>query len=411
MQRQLTIALSILLLVACANAGAAPAGTAGEAARPGVSAVPPPIDVTLVAEHRRILAVADGVAGPRVDGIVGMDGQTVLTAESGELVWRDGVGGAVSSRIGRVDDVVPLVTDLDGRYVALGPPPADAAPGTIAPGRTETTIVVLSSSGDEHRVTLAGNVVPEAFSTELGTGRAPFVFLLEYLPAEAPTHYRVRVLDPVSGQLSWPFNLRDKTQPVDTEMAGISRDQVVAADRGLLFTLYRGHHAGEGTDYAFVHVLGMAGGVWCLAVPTELDLATVPGAVAVSPDESTLYVASANGLLATYDIDAVLDAERDPSASRVGGGLPGGDERPALTVAERGPIVAQGGTVVWLDTDLLRTAEVRLDATVTALGATSGDEVIAAAGGGLVALTAGGAGGAVVALPEEVGRVSLILPD
>ena len=35
------------------------------------------------------------------------------------------------------------VTDLDGRYVALGPPPGEVAPGTIAPGRTETTIVVL----------------------------------------------------------------------------------------------------------------------------------------------------------------------------------------------------------------------------------------------------------------------------
>ena len=156
----------------------------------------------------------------------------VVNVESGALVWREGVGGAVASRVGLVDDVVPLVTDLDGRYVALGPSPGEVAPGTIAPGRTETTIVVLAPSGEEHRVTLAGNVVPEAFSTELGTGRAPFVFLLEYLPAAAPTHYRVRVLDPVSGALSWPFNLRQKELSVDTEMAGISRDQVVAADRG-----------------------------------------------------------------------------------------------------------------------------------------------------------------------------------
>ena len=314
----------------------------------------------------------------------------VVNVESGALVWRDGVGGAVSSRVGLVDDVVPLVTDLDGRYVALGPPPGEVAPGTIAPGRTETTIVVLAPSGEEHRVTLAGNVVPEAFSTELGTGRAPFVFLLEYLPAAAPTHYRVRVLDPVSGALSWPFNLRQKELAVDTEMAGISRDQVVAADRGLLFTLYRGHHAGEDASYAFVHVLGMGGGVWCLAVPAELDLAAVPGAVAVSPDESTLYVASANGSLATYEIDAVLDADRDPSASVVVDGLPAGDDRPALAVTDAGTVLAQGAGVVWLDDRLAPVAEVRLDATVSALGTTRDGDVVAAAGDRLVVLPGGG---------------------
>ena len=361
----------------CADAGASFGGAPAERGRARSA---PPIDVTLVAEHGA-LAVTDGLAGSPVDGVVGMDGDRCAR-------WRD--GSTSQSRRGRlVDDVVPLVTDLHGRYVALGPSPGEVVPGTIAPGRTRRRSScwrrAVRSTGHARRQRRPGGLLHGARDRP-----APFVFLLEYLPAAAPTHYRVRVLDPVSGALSWPFNLRQKELSVDTEMAGISRDQVVAADRGLLFTLYRGHHAGEDASYAFVHVLGMGGGVWCLAVPAELDLAAVPGAVAVSPDESTLYVASANGSLATYEIDAVLDADRDPSASVVVHGLPAGGDRPALAVTDAGIVLAQGAGVVWLDDRLAPVAEVRLDATVSALGTTRDGDVVAAAGDRLVVLPAAG---------------------
>jgi hypothetical protein len=56
-------------------------------------------------------------------------------------------------------------------------------------------------------------------------------------------------------------------------------------------------------------------------------------------------VASANGTLAEYDIDAVVDRDRDPLASRVAVGLPSGPGRPAVTVSDVGPIVAQGAPV------------------------------------------------------------------
>ena len=346
-------------------------------------------DLTVVGDDR-VVAVRDGTAGVPVGAIVGMDDRTIVAVEDGSLTWRDSVGGVVTARVELTDDVVPLVTDLDGRYVALGPPDGEPAEGTIVIGRAETTLEVRSPSGDGHRVTLPGNFVPEAFSTEPSGGQAPSVFLVEYLPADAPTHYRVRVLDWATGELRWPSNLRDKVQAVDTEMAGISRDQVVAADRGLLFTLYRGHHAGEGEDYAFVHVLGMTGGVWCLEVPAALGLGAAPGAVAVSPDERTLYVASANGALAEYDIDAVLDPQRDPSATRVTSGLPAGDARPALTVAEHGPVLAQAGAVAWVDARSLEVfAEHALGSSISALAGGDGDRVVAATADGVVVVEPG----------------------
>ena len=128
------------------------------------------------------------------------------------------------------------------------------------------------------------------------------VYLLEYLPAEAPTHYRVRVLHTSTGEVGLPVNLRDKSTPVDAEMAGISRTQVVSGhDDGLLFTLYRGV-AGEGDrhGYAFVHTLGFAGGVWCLDIAPEMELDRLPGALVVAGDR--LVVASANGTIGSYDI-------------------------------------------------------------------------------------------------------------
>ena len=138
------------------------------------------------------------------------------------------------------------------------------------------------------------------------------MYLLEYLPADAPTHYRVRVLYTATGEVGLPVNLRDKATEVDAEMAGISRTQVVSGhDGGLLFTLYRGV-AGEGDrhGYAFVHTLGFAGGVWCLDIAPEMELDTQPGALVVAGDR--LVVASANGTVGSYDIAAVLDPTRQP---------------------------------------------------------------------------------------------------
>ena len=107
--------------------------------------------------------------------------------------------------------------------------------------------------------------------------------------------------------MSLPVNLRDKLGPrVDQEMAGVSRDQVLARDGGLLFTLYRGtDQMPDGHPYAFVHTLDLFDGVWCLDVPDEMELEHVPGALATYGD--LLYVASANGTVGAYSIADLLE--------------------------------------------------------------------------------------------------------
>ncbi|HEX4981679.1 MAG TPA: hypothetical protein VFV63_08275 [Ilumatobacteraceae bacterium] len=256
-------------------------------------------------------------AGP---GLVGLDGRTLVEAAAGgadatEVRWTNLFTGETTGVASIADArVVPTVTDGTGRYVALVSE-ADGQPdGAIAPGRASSTIVIADRDlGERYRTTLEGNFHPEAFGISDGPDGVPdTVYVLEYLPADAPTHYRVRVLQTATGDVGLPVNLRDKASQVDATMAGVSRTQVVSDhDGGLLFTLYRGV-AGEGDrhGYAFVHTLGLAGGVWCLDIAHEMELDTQPGALVVAGDR--LVVASANGTIGSYDIAAVLDPAREP---------------------------------------------------------------------------------------------------
>ena len=376
----------VALLVAGCGGVAASSPTASPQAFP---------DVTLVDDRGQVVEFRAGVASAPAVGIIGLDDETVFL---------DSV----------VDDaLVPIVADTNGQWVAYSSLPAGPpADGTIAPGQAASTIVAISPGGDVVDVELPGNLVPEAFSLEpQGPGESPWLYVLEYLPAEAPTHYRVRVLDPNTGDLSLPLNLRAYGLTVDTEMSGISRDQVVAGDEGLLFTLYRGHHFDEGTDYAFIHVLSMWNGVWCLDVPAEMELAARPGVVAVSPDEKLLYAVSSNGFVAEYRIADVLDPNRTPLATRAVPAFKGGDEQPAAVVTTDHVVVAQGRTINWLERDgLTVAATATAPAPIDALAVAADGSLVVAMGDRLGTLDRTGAVTIGPELPAGVGRVTKIVP-
>lgn len=391
--RRVPIMLTVIALFAsCAPADASPPPTSSPARRPmgGVAADLPPL--LLTDDDGHVLTLGDGSAVASVEGIVAVDGRTIVPAA------------------GAPEGLVPIVATAGGRRVAYAAPVGAAEPGAIAASRSRSRIVVTGGEAQRWDVTLDGNVVPEAFSAETEAWEPPQLYVVEYLPARAPDRYRVRLLDMASGQLSWPVNLRNKRVVVDTEMAGISRDQVVATSRGLLFTLYRGRHPGDDHDYAFVHTLSWFGGVWCLGVPDALGLDRAAGAVAVTPDESTLYVASAGGGVAAYDIDAILDPGRDPVASTVARTGPRGDARPALAVGAEGPVVAQGNRVVWLDaSDLEVTATTIAAFDVEAL-TVAPDGRVFVAGDGRLQLVAPESSSNPVQLPAKTGTVTKLLP-
>jgi hypothetical protein len=334
--------------------------------------------------------VADKGSEPR-PGLVALDGRTFVEAISSdadttEVRWADlFTGDPLGHALLDGADLMPTVTDTTGRFVALVSAAAAQVDGTVAPGRESSTIVIADRElGERYRTTLPGNFYPEAFGIAVTASGVPdAVYLLEYLPADAPTHYRVRVLDTATGEIGLPVSLRFKSQEVDAEMAGISRTQVVSGhDGGLVFTLYRGV-AGEGDrhGYAFVHTLGLAGGVWCLDIAKEMELDTQSGALVVAGDR--LVVASANGTIGNYEIAAVPDPTRQPVMDGVRPYLhPEGE--PVLAATDDRVWVAWDNLVYELDATTLELVVFeprRVAGTVSALAATDDGLVIAYADG------------------------------
>ena len=286
--------------------------------------------------------------------------RSLAAGTAGQFVAVDGsslrwyLDGEVTAEMTVPAGLTPVAASLDGNTIALteavDSSPASWPDGVIGPSQTSSTVVVANRSApdDVRTFRLTGNFRPEALANFWVDGDVPWpasVFVLEYLPAVAPTHYRVRVMDTATGEIGLPLNLRDKSQIVDEQMNGISRTQVMSRNNGLLFTLYQGTDASG--PYAFIHTLGLINGVWCIDLPAESGLASpgTTGVLALSPDESMLYVAASNGYLAELSTD-VYDGLTVRRSVRVA--LPQ-TERPALAVSDTSIYFGTGDSIVELD--------------------------------------------------------------
>lgn len=169
--------------------------------------------------------------------------------------------------------------------------------------RERTRIVVADPTGDSPARTLdlAGNLEPEAFSAD-----DAYLFVLEYLPANAPERYRVRRVEVATGQVL-PLLLRDKSlvpPGAEEEMRGEGRQAVLSPDRSRLYTLYL-HQADHqhtrdllpgATDgprvHAFVHVLSLTEGwAYCLDLPSPFgEHPAGTHALTIAPDGKRLYI-------------------------------------------------------------------------------------------------------------------------
>ncbi|BAL90980.1 hypothetical protein AMIS_57600 [Actinoplanes missouriensis 431] len=283
-------------------AGAGLAFLAGCRSRP--SASPAPLaDVLLVETARGLVRVS--AAGEQLLGTAAAlshDGRHLYVSRDDGMAQVDPVTGASLRELDHGGGWMPRTVSADGRMCVLTSPPADR----FSP-------VLLSTPGGPRKYRLPGVIEPDALSTD-GTA----LFVLEWLPATAPDHYRVRLLDLATGAMH-PLNTRDKT-PVpagaEEEMRGEGRQAVLSADRTMLFTLYT-HQPGHahtrdllsgrpGNAHAFVHVLHLTDRwAYCLDLPHPFGEGPA-AAHAVAADGRHIVVADlASGKLAYADSQAL----------------------------------------------------------------------------------------------------------
>jgi hypothetical protein len=351
---------------------------------PAAVAVP---DV-LLAESRQGLVV---LGGARPHGL----GAAAAASLDGGLVYavtRDGAGGSILVRLNPEDGVptgrtalaggwVPRVVSADGRSCALTETPPSARP--VARARTP---LLVTAEGRQQRYDLGGVVEPDAF-TQDGAG----LFVLEWLPPQAPDRYRVRLLDLASGAVQPLLTRRKVPVPAgaEEEMRGDGRQAVLSTDRNVLYTLYTHQpdhqhtrdliagRPGSGV-HAFVHVLHLLEcWAYCLDLPHPFGEGPAEGhAVAVSAGGQLLAVVDVTSGSLAYADTRTLTIERVVS-------VPAADGAASLVLAPDGRrvFVGAGTTVTVLDrnTDTV-TARWPVPGTIRGLGLSRGGARLYAGG-------------------------------
>jgi hypothetical protein len=366
--------------------------------------------VAVVGADGRVTIARGGSVGEPMRAIVTTDATTAVSYEvtplGTDVSWHDLVTGSVTTTITLPGELTVRALDPAGQLVALTASPA--------PGNTE--VVIAGLGGELFRRTYDVELLPEGFANVWDTGPLPIgMFVIEYLDAPpddpaAPRTYRVRVISLPDGGLQLPLNLRSKGETVDERMTGFARTHATSERDGLLFTLYRGVNADEST-YAFVHTLGFVNGVWCLDVPNSLELQREPGSLALALDGSKLYVGSANGMLAEYVVDDILDPARVPEARRVAAVGTIGGAAPSMTTTSDHLIEALDRQIAWLDlTTLAPVSAVAWADDVDAIVATSNDTILVGGSGRLSEVSVDGRVISSIDLPAGLGPIAGIIP-
>jgi hypothetical protein len=269
----------------------------------GTNGSSPAADVLLLDTRSGPVAVSPGTGSVLTEGVGAVaspDGSLLYSAtpEGGDttLVARDAATGDRLSSSAISGELDVRVASNSGTAVAMMEPLPDGVdPWTPVP-RSDTTIVVADPTGarDPRPYHLRGNYEPEAFSVEDSR-----LFLIQYLPAEAPAVYRVTVLDLADGDV-YEVHGRFKTAP--QRMPGIRLRQVFDGTVSQLYTLYTTKPRAYAQDYGtwsygdqpetFVHVLNLEKGwAYCAGLPKPFwgEPANAQ-AIAPSPDGRLLYI-------------------------------------------------------------------------------------------------------------------------
>lgn len=202
-------------------------------------------------------------------------------------------------------ELEPVVVSGSGDLIALTEARVDATLwDPEARRRTEITVAHVGA-GKSRTYDLEGNFEPEAFSVNERR-----LYAIEYIPALAPTHYRVRILRLRTGAVSPIGRLKSQAPG---QMRGTGRMQEYAPDGDVLYTLYTQqgpndlHGAADQSPNAanaFIHVLNLQfGWAHCVDLPQPFGTGeATAAAIAVSPGGTKLYVTDwSNGAIAVVD--------------------------------------------------------------------------------------------------------------
>ena len=341
-RRTKTTLILALALAACGQAQSSPSRPKDVPEEVAILSTDAGLDL-VAADGELIASVPGGVASPDYDVLV-----STQERDGSTLVRRLDTLGTELSRAAVPGNVIARVVSGDGALVALTEP---GAPGstTYAPTpRSSTRIDIVDAEGATTRFDLDGNFEPEAFSTD-----GEQLFLLEYIPAQAPTRYRVRRLRLDTGRVV-PIGRLKTGAP--NQMQGTGRAQVYSPWGDELYTLYTqqdapGHHdtAFEG-NHAFVHLLNLESS-WthCIDLPHSFGHGTATAsALAVTPSGSHLVVVDwSSGVVA----DASPDKLKVMRTETVAFGAP--DDQTFAAATEPRLYVAGGNEIVVLDTTSL----------------------------------------------------------
>ena len=334
MLRKLVVALSVAALGTAACTHETGDGTPSQ---------PVPRETLLLSTEAGPLVVevpSGSLLFERPGAVANLGGSWLLSAtpSAGSTVLQtfDGADAEPASAVrlaGTLD--VRVVAESGGAVALMDPLPEGWDPEVPLP-RSRTPIVVADPTGvmEPRTYDLRGNFEPEAFSTDDRR-----LFLIQHLPAEAPTVYRVTVLNLRTGRVVPVFG--PFKGPAE-RMPGIRLQQVLSPNADQLYTLYSSarpgyapHHAPvpNGATVSFVHVLSLQEG-WahCVGLPEELwDRAASEQAMATSPNGRLLYIAdptlglvtvmdTASLEIRTYTIDLSASGVRRTSAVVSGDG-------------------------------------------------------------------------------------------
>ena len=296
-----------------------------------------------------ISAASGTVSSSITGGIASFDYSVLASTEptaDGTLVRRMDLAGHDLTRASVSGSVSARVISPSGELVAVTEPTPEGATPYVPGGRSSTRVVVVDSHGKEREYDLRGNFDPEAFSTNDRQ-----LFMIEYIPAQAPNRYRVRRLNLATRRVL-PIGRSKAAAP--EQMQGTGRTQVYSPNGNELYTLYtqqrEAGHEDEGIhgDHAFVHLLNLDG-AWthCIDLPDSFGSgAATASAMAVTPNGARLFVVGwTEGVVA-------VAAPQNLSLSReaeVNFGEP--DDRTFAQATDERLYVGGASEVVVLDTD------------------------------------------------------------